>query len=77
MELPELPEAAVKLKLVAGLTGWIEDRYTAEQMQEYARQAVLMEREACAMVCDKESDENCGDSGVVAEYCAKLIRSRT
>jgi hypothetical protein len=48
-ELPPLPDALI--------LGW--DGYTADQMREYARQAVLQERERCAKLCEHNADLQC------------------
>lgn len=67
MELPKLPSGE-KFDDVYG-----EECYTTDQMQEYARQAVLMEREQCAKVCE-EAHELMNSS---FQGAAEAIRART
>lgn len=71
MELPELPK----------LAGTAFDRlYTADQMRDFARQAVALERERCANVCldyakrhDKGDDESKAQAWMMLQ-CAVAIR---
>jgi hypothetical protein len=55
MELPKLPIPDVAEGCDAGPPeqGASQDFYTAEQMQEYARQAVLMERDGVVNILDR------------------------
>jgi hypothetical protein len=69
MELPKMPFHAK--------SDDFRDLYTAKQMQEYARQAVLMEREACAMLCDESIDSPSDHESGCASSIKKLILART
>jgi hypothetical protein len=50
-DLPPLPVGAVYTRAM-GSVGASMYTYTADQMREYARAAVLAERERCALLCD-------------------------
>lgn len=50
MKLPRLPKPIGTN--VTHKKCYIGSVYTAEQMKEYAKKAVIEEREACAKVCD-------------------------
>lgn len=49
--LPELPKPGLR-----DLSGQYYVGYTAEQMREYYRQAVLAERARCAQICERLQD---------------------
>ncbi len=73
MELPKLPEPEeLGMDFNKGWDGVRAYGYTAKQMQEYARQAVLMEREACAKLC-----ESLIGTRAYAWHCEQAIRART
>lgn len=84
MELPKLPEKDIISYDYAGIPIYA---YTADQIQDYARKAVLMEREACAKVCDdkatrnftwaSENSDKYHAQADWAELCAAAIRART
>lgn len=64
-------------------TGYWESRgyesiplYTADQMREYARQAVEAEREACALLVEENAQECSGPMGLVLQANADAIRAR-
>ncbi len=83
MELPKLPKHKTMFlnTIYKGGESTFE-YYTAEQMQEYARQAVLMEREACAFTCTTLPVLEVNGNEALAyflaiEYCVKAIRART
>lgn len=46
-----------------------------EQLERFAELVAAAEREACAKVCDKISDDD-GFEGGYADYCARAIRAR-
>jgi hypothetical protein len=75
MELPELPPY-----MYGRECGPNERVYTAEKVQDLMRQAVLMEREACAQVCDTFAVKITLTGGLTSfdpADCASAIRSRT
>ncbi len=81
MELPKLPKHKTMFlnTIYKDLESTFE-YYTAEQMQEYARQAVLMEREACAVLCEETvvgTRGPCGQQLRGHDYLAAEIRART
>jgi hypothetical protein len=79
IELPPLPERfAVLPKLVLpdvhgmGPNTTVfqqQDAFTADQMREYARQAVLAERERCAQIAETA---RCGSYPTPGQYVAHL-----
>jgi DNA-directed RNA polymerase subunit F len=67
-DLPELPPLPMG-------EDW---EYTPEEMREYARKAVLLERERCAKLCDELSrmaDDSEGVAWSVFADAAAAIRS--
>lgn len=62
IELPPLPEA--KYDLASRSNGYSDakilnwDGYSDDQMTEYARLAVLQERERCGKICDRYSHDD-------------------
>lgn len=74
MEFPKLPVTNV---VVDGL--WEEQYgpYTAEQMQEYARQAVLAERNACINIIHEIALTMSSAARSACNVCAESIRART
>lgn len=76
IKLPPLPPEKLECGL-ARLNGRPE--FTAAETQAYARQAVLVERERCAQICDAEvvrlSDLGERREAVVAGICAAAIRA--
>jgi hypothetical protein len=84
-EVP-LPEPAIKWvtppsnlqRILAGKAPFPTDgAYTPDQLREYARQAVLMERERCAKVCEEidRADTTCrGDLPDLSEFAAAIRR---
>lgn len=95
VELPPLPEHAAAWVIPGddggSLKEWVDAKafsegeftaplFTASQMREYARQAVLAERERCAKVCEDIYDDPAGNNGYDAYYtrpyleCAEAIR---
>lgn len=76
MEFPKLPEKDIISYDYAGIPIYA---YTADQMQDYARQAVMMEREACAKLCDSDwnGDSDTYDYSEACNDCASAIRART
>ena len=65
MKLPKLPNPSSVL----------DAKYTAEQMRAYATKATLLEREACAKVCEAQEDK--GGEWDVQQQCANAIRARS
>jgi hypothetical protein len=81
-ELPELPERRALPVIGSGIAGHALG-YTADQMRAYAEQAVRLEREACAKVCESTYPElvegqlltlPCFDT---PDDCAAAIRARS
>lgn len=57
VKLPPLPTSAINSGLEAEKFKALQDFYATDQMTEYARLAVLQERERCAKVCEYLSRE--------------------
>jgi hypothetical protein len=69
--LPDLPGATTY-----GGARWAGAAfYTNEQMQAYARAAVLQERERCARVCESLDEPFYSKRDELIERCAAAIRS--
>lgn len=71
-ELPPLPEP----ETVRGADGGPVLRYEEHRrlMREYARQAVLAERERCARICMERADDGPESMTTEAMLCAAHIR---
>lgn len=75
IELPALPPSQMNVDVwdseVRGLHGANAAYYSADQLRDFARQAVLAERERCAKVCDSVNNH---DNPMTANDCADEIR---
>ena len=67
MTLPPLP--------IEALNDGEHVYFTSDQMRAYAESAVMAEREACAVACDKLAEDG-GVYRIVSQDCADLIRAR-
>ena len=72
-ELPPLPHPVTHILLGDDS----EDVFTADQMRDFARAAVLQEREECARLCeDRDSGQDTRMDGE-DQACAAAIRARS
>lgn len=83
MTLPPLPETEYEQVIeYSGIAVNRVDRfplYTADQMRAYAQAAVLVEREACADICEdtsQEYEQYTGQELPLNMSCAAAIRAR-
>ncbi len=64
----------IRMAREVGLTDWETSAY-GNQLEWFANLVAAAEREACAALCDKISDDD-GFEGGYADNCAKAIRAR-
>ena len=68
-------EEIIRMAREAGLA-YGSDEKPLESVTRFAALVAAAEREACAKLCDKQSDEDKWE-GYYANQCAAAIRSRT
>jgi len=66
----------IRMAREAGISKpWDQEPVKWETLEQFASLVAAAEREACAALCDKISDED-GFEGGYADYCAHAIRAR-
>ena len=65
------------IRIYEKANGWSPEGWdkTVDELERFAALVAAAEREACATLCDKISDDD-GFEGGYADNCAKAIRAR-